>query len=261
MKIWIDAVRPAPEGYIWCKRIGILLLLFCLSFGFISCAKQPEIIIEYIEVPVKETVCCGMSGIEYAPLNQQYTAVICSNCGKQLGELPIVKVQVPVPYEVIVEKEVVKEVQVPIEVVVEKVVEKEITLTDCVVITWEEVLKLQTGDRLENVFIKGNSFVLKFTNELYPASYQTYWTSNAKYPQCEAMTPVNLKMNYNKWGTICTDSLLHDYYTWGGIGIISGTIEEIIWFEDSYGNKTVDIIFDDNNFELKTFIDFCPITE
>ena len=25
MKLWVDDVRPAPEGYMWCKSIGSLI--------------------------------------------------------------------------------------------------------------------------------------------------------------------------------------------------------------------------------------------
>lgn len=247
------------------KKIVCVLLLICVCFTFVACGNtEPETVIQYIEVPIETRMCCGTSSIEYAPLNRQYVAIICSNCGRQLGELPIAErevikeVPVEVPVEVIVEKEIVVEKEVTIEVI--KEVEVPIELKDCKIITWEEVVELQKGDRIENVFIMGDSFVSKFTNELYPAANQTYWTSNAKDPECYSMTPVKLKMNYTRGSTVYTDSLLNDYYTWGNIGIISGTIEEIIWCEDSYGNRTVDIIFDDNNFELKTFIDFCPVT-
>lgn len=240
IKLWIDDRRPAPEGYVWRKSVIILFLLCCLCFSFIGCTKQPETIIEYIEIP---------------------TEVVIEK---------IVEVEVPVEkevikeVEVIVEKEIIKEIEVPVEVIVEKeiiktvYIEKEVALSECSVITWEEVLNLKTGDRLENVFIMGNSFVSKFTNELYPAGYQTYWTSNAKKPEAFSMKNVcGLKINYGKK----VDWLLTDYYTWGNIGIVSGTIENIIWHIDEYGNKSVEIVFAKKDFELKTFIDFCPISE
>lgn len=219
------------------KKLICVLLLVCICFSFVACGNaELETIIEYVEVPVEV---------------------------EKIVEVPVeVVIEKEVPIEVIVEKEVLIEVPVEVikEVIKQTTIYQPIELKDCKIFTWEEVVGLQKGDRIENVFIKGNSFVSKFTNELYPANKQTYWTSNAKYPECYSMAPVRLKMNYTKWGTVYTDSLLNDYYTWGNIGIISGTIEEIIWHEDSYGNRTVDIIFDDNNFELKTFIDFCPVT-
>jgi hypothetical protein len=265
MKLWINDVRLAPERYIWCKSIKsalICLILIGICFSTVGCIHTQKTTIEYVEVPVEKVKCCGTSGVEYAPQSQGFVAIICSECGKQLGSLPVIKEEVYVPYETIIEKEVI--VEVPVEVIVEKeiiktvYIEKEVALSECSVITWEEVLNLKTGDKLENVFIIGNSFVSKFTNELYPAGYQTYWTHNAKNPKVFSMSSVCiLKMNYGEK----VDNLLADYYTWGNIGIVTGTIENIIWNIDEYGNKTVEIVFAKNGFELKTFIDFCPISE
>lgn len=35
MKIWVDDVRPAPDGYIWCKNERWLMLA-----DFIECMKE-----------------------------------------------------------------------------------------------------------------------------------------------------------------------------------------------------------------------------
>ena len=127
IKLWIDDLRPAPEGYVWCKSIKsalICLILIGICFSTVGCIHTQKTTIEYVEVPVEKVKCCGTSGVEYAPQSQGFVAIICSECGKQLGSLPVAKEEVYVPYETIIEKEVI--VEVPVEVIVEKevVVEK-----------------------------------------------------------------------------------------------------------------------------------------
>ena len=57
MKIWLDDIRPAPEGYVWCKSVNIakrtiesaeepILLIDCdhdLGDYEYSCAVTPQI--------------------------------------------------------------------------------------------------------------------------------------------------------------------------------------------------------------------------
>jgi hypothetical protein len=50
MKIWIDDVRPAPDGYIWCKSVNearktirFIDEAYIEGFGVISSVDEPEV--------------------------------------------------------------------------------------------------------------------------------------------------------------------------------------------------------------------------
>lgn len=43
MKIWIDDLRPAPEGYIWCKSVA-------QTIGLIDCSQYHNTKIELIDL-------------------------------------------------------------------------------------------------------------------------------------------------------------------------------------------------------------------
>ena len=39
MKIWLDDIRPAPEGYVWCKSVNS-------AKSVIESAKEPNLLID-----------------------------------------------------------------------------------------------------------------------------------------------------------------------------------------------------------------------
>jgi hypothetical protein len=153
-----------------------------------------------------------------------------------------------------VEKEVIVE-----RVIIETVeVEKLIYSADLKIFTWEEVKALKVGDRVSNALICSNSFITKITKEKVNPGHTTQWTNGVYSFNIETMGSVcKLKINHAdlphpEWG----DGIQEDYTTFGNIGIWSGTISEIVWNTDEYGNTTVDIFFFEDGCEMKTFLDF-----
>lgn len=194
--------------------------------------------------------------VSYVLIDGNTIGVVCPECRCLIGEFPLDTIEVPV--EKIVEKEVFvdKIVEKPVEVIVEKpvevVVEKEVNpLEACRVLTWSEVCQLKPGDSIENVFIKGNSFVSRFTNDVKPSSETPHRVQNAKDPQAEAMPLVELKVNYYSYGEYITTPLSTDYEVFGDIGILSGRIETLNW-----NSNILEITLVYDTVEVKTFLDF-----
>ena len=40
MKIWVDDIRPAPEGYVWCKSVNETISLIDRSDSMIKCCME-----------------------------------------------------------------------------------------------------------------------------------------------------------------------------------------------------------------------------
>ena len=58
MKLWIDDVRPAPEGYIWCKSVNIAKNILCkLADTYVVDAYAAE-------KPYFTTLCHGEKDLE-----------------------------------------------------------------------------------------------------------------------------------------------------------------------------------------------------
>lgn len=245
------------------KKFIVILLLICSLFSFTGCAQEPEIqyIDKYIEVPTSHGT---HEGFIWDPYKDENTVTIfCKQCGKELGKIN------KITKEVIVEKEVEKIVyqEVPVEIIKEVVVEKEVVKTievekfvsikDLKMFTWEEVKSLKVGDRVTNALIRNNSFITKITKENVNPAHTTQWTTGVYSFSIETMESVcKLKINHTDLPHPKYDGIQEDYTTFGNIGIWSGTISEIVWNTDEYGNKTVNIFFFKKDCEMKTLLDF-----
>ena len=57
MKIWMDDIRPAPEGYVWCKSVNI-------AKRTIESAEEPILLIE-CESLIRRYAYDGGMGLNY----------------------------------------------------------------------------------------------------------------------------------------------------------------------------------------------------
>ena len=66
MKLWIDDVRPAPEGYIWCKSVNearktirFIDEAYIEGFGVISSVDEPDVELIDIDHDAGDFACDG----------------------------------------------------------------------------------------------------------------------------------------------------------------------------------------------------------
>ena len=226
------------------KKFACILLLFIMIISLFGCSST-EPTIQYVEKEVLIKQCCGNEGIEYAPIDNINVAIICKSCGRELGELPVATIDRVIEKEIIVEKEVIKEV--PIEVIIEKeiiiekevikeiekpfevIIEKEIILPfGGTFLTWQDICNLKPGDKLANIIMVDGYFA---SNSILQSNGgHDGW----EHIEFELISPAKLY-----YGNGIEFSRFFTY----SICLFSGTIQSIEWNTDKYGNVSCEIEF------------------